>query len=122
MKKIGLPHKQLGEMKRMSHSEELDKKILKRLAEPPGGGSFREVIKLDSGEKITHQCSMATGWASVHWRHQYEAHFLQPMPEWVSYEHPYHRRGLCELAVESKTKLPDAKPRSSASRESAQWH
>jgi len=94
----------------MSTPNNLQQLIRQRLAESAGDGSFKQIVQLDSGKQVIHRFSLATGMASLHWRGQYQIHFGRPVPNWVNNEHPSHQRGLCKLAIQMKTKLPEDKP------------
>lgn len=87
-----------------------DNQIAEILSEATGSGSFSEVVTRADGRVVTYRFALATGMGSRHYAAQYEKHFQEELPDWVSLEHPYHQILLCQVAVDNNLPLPDRCP------------
>ena len=87
-----------------------DKQIAEILSEATGSGSFSQVVTRADGRVVTHRFTLATGMGSLHYAAQYEKHFQEELPDWVSLEHPYHQILLCQAAVKADLGLPNRCP------------
>lgn len=84
--------------------------IAEILSEATGTGSFSQVVTHADGRVVTHRFALATGMGSLHYAAQYEQHFQEELPDWVSLEHPYHQILLCQAAVKADLCLPNRCP------------
>lgn len=87
-----------------------DNQIAEILSEATGTGSFSQVVTRADGRVVTHRFVLATGMGSLHYAAQYEQHFQEELPDWVSLEHPYHQTLLCQAAVKADLGLPNHCP------------
>ena len=87
-----------------------DNQIAEILSEATGTGSFSQVVTRADGRVVTHRFALATGMGSLHYEAQYEQHFQEELPDWVSLEHPYHQILLCQAAVKADLCLPNRCP------------
>lgn len=99
-----------GPDKTMIDTDAYSRAILNIISGRVGGGLYKELITLESGETTTYCFSMATGLGLLAWMSRYKAHFQTSAPDWIKVEHPSHRIELLSLAVGVNMLLPSDKP------------
>jgi hypothetical protein len=86
-----------------------ERAIINLLRQAPGCGSFREERISPNGSRIVHRFALATGMSESLNTGKYQGHFGE-LPSWVLPLHPYHRSGLCRLALHLNLPLPTSRP------------